>query len=160
MRHHPKLATLTLALTMLGVLAVASACAQQGTQPGSGSAASPSSGVAAPSAPSSDTSGNAGSDICKTQLNVVAADANKTLCVAVGGTVTVDLGPGATSAAKPFDVSGDSLKAGAAEGTYSAVSTGTAVITAERRNCPKPSPGSGMVACNSIQLWKVTINVK
>lgn len=94
------------------------------------------------------------------QLNVVTTDANKTLCVAVGGIVTVDLGPGATSAAKPFDVSGDSLKAGAAEGTYSAVKSGTSVITAERRNCPKPSPGSGMVACNSIQLWKVTINVK
>jgi hypothetical protein len=159
MRHHPKLATLTLALTLMGVVTVASACAQQGTQPGSGLSVSPSAGAAAPSAPSTD-SANAGSDICKAQLDVVVSDANKTLCVAVGGTVTVDLGPNATSAAQPFDVSGDSLKAGAAEGTYSAVRPGTSVITAERRNCPRPSPGSGTVACNSIQLWKVTINVK
>jgi hypothetical protein len=158
MRRHPKLAVPLAMLTLaLAGLVTVSACAQQGTQP---SNSAPGAGSSPSASASPSASPSAGSPICKTRLTVVASDGNKTLCVAVGGTVTIDLGPGATTAENPFDVSGDSLKQGAAEGTYSAVKPGTSVITAERRNCPKPSPGSGMVACNSIQLWKVTITVK
>jgi ABC-type Fe3+-hydroxamate transport system substrate-binding protein len=158
MRHHLKLAAPLapkFAVPLAIVAAVAlSGCAQQGTSPGSGTSSSPPALSAPSSAPSS------GSADCKSQLTIDVTDNGKTLCVAVGGTVTVDLGPNATSTDQPFDVTGTSLKAGSAEGTFAAVSPGTSVITTQRRNCPKPSPGSGMVACNSIQLWKVTVTVK
>jgi hypothetical protein len=134
----------------LAVFAVAAGiltgCAQQPAQPGS-----PSSHTTASTPP--------GSSDCPAQLNVAATDSGKTLCVTLGGTVAIDLGPQATTTGQ-FDVAGTSLKPTGADGTYTAVSKGTTVITTERRNCPKPSPGSGMVACDSIELWKVTITVK
>lgn len=99
-----------------------------------------------------------GSSGCPISLLVTVADGGKTLCVTKGGTVTFDLGPEAASATSPLDVSGTALTQGAAEGTYSATEVGTATATTQRRNCPPPSPGQ--LGCHSIQLWKVTIEVK
>jgi hypothetical protein len=108
-------------------------------------------GTTAPTAasPSSD---------CPLTLDVTLTDNGKTLCVGRGGTVTFDLGPEAASATSPLDVSGNALTQGQAEGTYAATNAGTATVTTERRNCPSPTPGT--VSCHSIQLWKVTIQVK
>ena len=91
-------------------------------------------------------------------LDVLPADYGKTLCVSKGGTVTFDLGPGMSSATSPLDVSGTALTQGQAAGTYAATSAGTATVTTERPNCP--SPTTGQLSCHSIQLWKVTIEVK
>jgi len=140
------------AVPLAFALAILAGCAQKpgdtpGGTPTSTGTPTTSTGTAAP--PSSD---------CPMSLTVVATDNGKSLCVAKGGTVTFDLGPTQASASQPLDVSGTALTQGQAEGTYSATSTGTAVVTTERRNCPSPSPGQ--LSCHSIQLWKVTITVK
>jgi hypothetical protein len=143
-----RLNRLAVPLAVFAVTAGALAgCAQQPTQPGS-----PTSHVT--------SSTPAGSSDCPAQLNVTETDGGKTLCVTLGGTVTIDFGPQASSISGGFDLAGTSLAPASAQGTYSAVGKGSTILTTERRNCPKPSPGSGMVACNSIELWKVTITVK
>ena len=104
------------------------------------------------------TTSTSSSSGCPMTLDVTLTDSGKTLCVGKGGTVTFDLGPDAASASAPLDVSGTALTQGQAEGTYAATSTGTATVTTERRNCPSPIPGQ--MSCHSIQLWKVTIDVR
>ncbi len=116
-------------------------------------------GAGGPAASPSNTSG------CPTTLTITPDDAAKTVCVAVGGTVTVDLSSADGSKWLPIDVSGASLQpagtpsaaVGAQTATYTAKSTGSTDITSEHRACPSVA---GAVSCNAIIAWKVTVQVK
>jgi len=139
----------------LSLALLAGGCASSAsTSPGAGgsSAGSP------PGATSSvDASG------CPTAVTITATDASKTICVAVGGTVTVNLnGGGAWDA---LDVSGSNLDPSGTPSaepngqyaTYIAKSAGTVDISSSHRACPS-SPGK--IACHAILAWKVTVEIK
>lgn len=105
---------------------------------------------------------------CPSALAITGADSAKTLCVAVGGTVSVNLGP-VTAKWTPIELAGTGLSAPAAAGqvnppaigaqamTYTAKSAGTATISSTRRACPQITSG---VSCHAIVAWSVTVDVK
>jgi hypothetical protein len=118
-------------------------------------------------ASSSKGGGSSGTDLsgCPKTVSITATDSAKTLCVAVGGTVTINLTE-ATGPWLPLAVSGSVLVPsstsapqvrGPQTGTYTAKSTGTAQIMSSHPACPQ-SPG--MISCHAIVVWKVTVNVK
>jgi hypothetical protein len=153
MRTRTSASALLIAIT--AVAALATGCANgssAGTAAGSGGGTVP-----------SPTSG------CPSTLSVTPTDGSKTLCVAVGGTVQVNLTSSDGTRWLPIEVNGTNLKPsgtpaapsspapGAQQATYTAQSAGTAQITSSRPACPKTSGG---MACNAIMAWKVTITVK
>jgi hypothetical protein len=116
--------------------------------------------VGAPPSPT-NTSG------CPQTLTITATDASKTLCVQVGGHVTVQLAPVDQKPWLPIEVSGSNLQPsnsntasvapGAQINDYDATTAGTVDITSAYRACPvKP----GTISCNAIVAWKVTVQVK
>lgn len=105
---------------------------------------------------------------CPTNVTVTADDNQKTLCVAQGGTVTVNLqSPGGThwlrieSSGPALSESGTtpSTTRSTAGALFTATRTGESVITSSRPNCPTSRVQTG-VTCHSIMAWKVTIDVK
>src|SRR5262249_43473235 len=137
-----------------GVPRLLAGCTRAGGRAGGGSPA--------PTAPAStDAAG------CPTRLDVTAADGGRTVCVAVGGTVTVttptdqatawvglaSTGP-ALAPLTPTPAAGPDTTVLAA---YTAVAPGTATLDSARRNCP---PQTGAISCHSIVQWQVTVEVK
>jgi hypothetical protein len=118
-----------------------------------------------PGAPTGTPTNSAG---CPMALSVTADDNQKTMCVALGGTVTVNLqSPGATHWLR-IESSGTALsESNATPSTarltstalFNAVSVGESTINSARPNCPTQSVQTG-VSCHSIMAWKVTIEVK
>jgi hypothetical protein len=126
-----------------------------------GCASTAQTGGSAPAPAPSNTSG------CPMTLTITADSTGKTLCVGVGGTVTVNLSsPDGTRWTAP-ELSGTSLvdtgsgpstAPGGQALTFTAASPGTAVITSSHPTCP-PATGT-RVSCMSIMAWKVTVDVK
>jgi hypothetical protein len=106
---------------------------------------------------------------CPTSLTIVPSDDAKTLCVAIGGKVSVDLSSPDGTRWLPIDVAGAGLSLtatpsgtpsgspGSQSAILSATSAGTAQVTSAHAACP-PNPGG--VSCHSIVTWKVTVDVK
>lgn len=101
---------------------------------------------------------------CPTAVTITTDDNNKTVCVAIGGTVTVDLRtPGVTNNS-PIDSTGAALTTStktapqASLAVFDATTAGSSVISSMRPNCPSAAPGT--LSCHSIMAWKVTIQVK
>ena len=104
---------------------------------------------------------------CPSALTVTAADASKTECVQVGGTVTVQLTPVDDKPWLAIDVSGPNLQpstgtpgsiaSGGQGAIYTAATAGTVDVTSAYRACPQ-KPGT--VSCNAIVAWKTTIEIK
>jgi hypothetical protein len=122
-----------------------------------GCASSTTSGGTSPVA--TDTSG------CPTTLAFPAPDSSKTICIAIGGTVTVDLSA-AGGPWEPIDVTGPSLQTsgtpsapprGTQTATFTAKSMGTATIKSTHPVCPSKA---GTLSCHAIAVWMVTIQVK
>jgi hypothetical protein len=143
--------TRTPALMVMALsVALAGGCASRATSAGAASAPTP-----------TNTSG------CPSALTVTAADASKTECVQVGGTVTVQLNPVDDKPWLAIDVSGtnlqpatstpDSTPSGGQGAIYTAATAGTVDITSAYRACPQ-KPGT--VSCNAIVAWKTTIDIK
>lgn len=118
-----------------------------------------------PAAPAGTPTNSAG---CPMALSVAAGDNQKILCVALGGTVTVNLqSPGATRWLR-IESSGPALSESSATPSaaqltstalFNAVSVGESTITSARPNCPTQSVQTS-VSCHSIMAWKVTIEVR
>lgn len=161
-----------LALAALGLLLTG--C---GTQPGTGSAGSatgtPSAGRTVSPAPSSSpsttspstASPSTASPKCAPPAELGAGDSGRTVCVAVGGVVRVNLDGTREKPWKALTVSGEGLEAtnsglvlrpGDASGAYRAVAAGTARLASDRPLC---ATGPGEVACQSLQEWWVTVVV-
>jgi hypothetical protein len=115
----------------------------------------------APAPSPSNTSG------CPASLTITATDATKSLCVQVGGSVTVDLQAVAQKPWLAINASGPILvpvpssapatSPGSQHAVFTAKSAGSADITSAYRACPsKP----GTISCNAIVAWKVTVQVK
>ena len=106
-------------------------------------------GVPPPAAPTTGTTTDSG---CSRQVTITDADNGHEVCVAVGGTVTVNLAGGW----KPPTVTGDALVAAA--GGYTAARTGNAEVSSSRSACPPPSPGAA--ACHAVEALRVTVIVR
>jgi hypothetical protein len=94
---------------------------------------------------------------CPAAVTVNATTADNTVCVAVGGTVTVDFGGVRWT---PVDSSGPALtpvSADAGGAVFKGASAGKATLTSSRPSCPS-SPGR--MSCLSIVAWSVTVEVK
>lgn len=98
-------------------------------------------------------------------VTITADDSNKTLCVGLGGTVTVNLSSANGVRWQPLDIGGNALTQkgtpstapGGQSATLDATSVGTALITSSRPACTA-SPGT--MGCHAILSWKVTVDVK
>lgn len=136
---------------MVAIAALAGGCASKAS-------------TSAGAAPTPSPSASAG---CPAKLMITATDESKTLCVQLGGTVTVTLTPGEQKPWLPIDVSGTSLTPktdgvlsvvpGGQITMYNASAVGTSDITSARHVCPQKA---GTVSCNAIVAWKVTVQVK
>ena len=140
--------------TRIAILFVGLALAIGGCANGSSSGSAGS----GPTPTATNTSG------CPMALTIAAADANKTVCVAVGGTVTINLSDGTRW--QPIDVTGNALTQkgtppspgpGGQSATLDATSVGTAQITSAHAACPS-SPGR--ISCHAIIAWHVTVDIK
>jgi len=102
---------------------------------------------------------------CPTSITVTSTDSQKTLCVAVGGTVTVDLSSPNGSRWQAPETGGilqqvgtpGPAESGGQRVTYTAKSAGTATILSSHAACPS-SPGT--ISCHALQAWRVTIDVR
>lgn len=104
---------------------------------------------------------------CPADLVVAETDNNTSLCVTVGGTVTVTLRGGPGRAWDPVRTSADVLVPRADPGTpstveitragYTAVRAGSAQLTSARSACPPPSPGAA--GCHAREAFTVTVRV-
>ena len=156
-----------IALTGLVATALAACNAAGSTGSSAGASAPPIVTTPAPSA-SAPPSGGSGTAGCPKNLVIPSTDNSQTLCVAVGGTVTITATPDQAQGWLPFDNTGSALtptaSTPAATGSakvlaaYTAASPGTSTISSSHRNCPSPAPGT--VSCHSIALWQVTVTVK
>jgi hypothetical protein len=156
-----------IALAGLAVAALAACNSAGPTGSSAGASAPPIVTTPAPSA-SAPPSGGSGTSGCPRNLVIPSTDNSRTLCVAVGGTVTITATPDQAQGWMPFDNTGTALTAAtstpAATGSakvlaaYAAAAPGTSTISSSHRNCPSPAPGT--VGCHSIALWKVTVTVK
>ncbi|MDT0474753.1 hypothetical protein RM863_21760 [Streptomyces sp. DSM 41014] len=148
--RRPAAARTALALTALSLLLAGcgpGTATGSGSVGGSPSAASPSRGCAPPA-------------------ELGAGDSGRTVCVAVGGVVRVDLDGSEARPWKPLAVSGAGLRAtnsglvlgrGDATGAYRAVAAGTARLASARPLCPT---GAGEVSCVGLQGWSLTVVVR
>jgi hypothetical protein len=102
---------------------------------------------------------------CPATVTITPADAEKTVCVAVGGVVTVDLSSANGARWQPIEVGGDvltpkgtpSADPGGQRATFDATAAGTATIQSAHRACPS-SPGT--LSCHAIIAFTVTVDVK
>ncbi|ANS67841.1 hypothetical protein SLINC_5617 [Streptomyces lincolnensis] len=138
------LAALTLLLAGCGT--------QAGGDGGDGDAVSPS-----PSSPPS---------ACASPGELGAADNGSTVCVAVGGTVRVSLDGTKSRPWEPVTSGGRGLKAtnsgvvllpGDASAAFEAVSAGRARLSSSRPVCSKEP---GVISCDALQEWGVTVVVR
>lgn len=156
MRTHIRLA---LPAAILLLLAGCNQATPNGSRSSGGTTPGPISAPPAP--PSTDAAG------CPTTLTVTAADGGRTVCVAVGGTVTVTTPTSQVGQWVGFDSTGAALApltstppAGpdtTVLGAYRAVAAGTATLESARRACP---PQSGAISCHALTQWRVTVQVK
>jgi hypothetical protein len=110
-------------------------------------------GPQGPSTPATSTS-----DIgCATQVSVTEADNGSRFCLALGGTLTIQLHATGGAAWSAPQLTGDALRPAGA-GTFTAVAAGTAEITASRPNCPSPSPGTA--GCHSLLTFGIDVEVR
>lgn len=165
---------LAAAISLAGLtVAALAACNSAGsTGSSAGASAPPIVTTPAPSASAPPAtpppSGGSGSTGCPKNLVVPSSDNSRTLCVAVGGTVTITATPDQAKGWLPFDSTGSALTVAtstpAATGSakvlaaYTAAAPGTSTISSSHKNCPSPAPGT--VGCHSIVVWQVTITVK
>jgi hypothetical protein len=107
--------------------------------------------VAAPVAPASSSSG------CPQALTVTSADGGKSLCVGLGGTVTINwtgmTDPEADGTALVLKPGGEPPQTD----LYDAKATGTVKFTSSKRAC---TPTPGQMACGALIAWNLTVEVK
>jgi hypothetical protein len=136
--------------SVLGLLLLAG-CATPGAGGTAGTAQSPS---------SVDPSG------CPRTLMLTDEDTQTTVCVAVGGTVSVSLAGAPGQEWKPLQRSGTGLTeqppaSVATAGTiafYRATAAGSAQLSSSRSACPAASPGA--VSCHALQAFTVTVDIR
>ena len=162
---HRRAGSIALAGLALAGLAACNTAGSTGSSPG----ASAPPIVTTPAPSGSGTTGSpSGSPGCPKNLVVPSTDNARTLCVAVGGTVTITATPDQAQGWLPFDNTGTALTMAASTpaatgsakvlAAFTATATGTSTVSSSHRNCPSAAPGG--VSCHSIALWKVTITVK
>jgi hypothetical protein len=106
---------------------------------------------------------------CGVDLRVTQIDTGRTVCLHLGGTITVVLaGSVGQQMWRPVSVTGDVLHLAAGPSspsvsattsdTFRAVSLGTATLTSSRSVCPVPKPGT--VACLAMQGFMLTVDVR
>jgi len=116
--------------------------------------------------PSSAGPTGTSSSACATALVLTDEDNQTEVCVAKGGTVTLELTGGGGTNWSPIQLGGTGLTeqspaSGTTAGTtarYLATAAGTAQLTSSRSACPPPSPGAA--ACHAMQAFTVTVTVR
>ncbi|MFF4588855.1 hypothetical protein [Streptomyces sp. NPDC001388] len=132
-------------------------------------AAAPPSSSAPPAPPSSSPSSPAGDRDCAASApaELTTADDGRTVCLAVGGQLRLNLDGTAKRPWSTVAATGDVLKPanagivvlpGDAVAAYDAVAAGTARLTASRPLCAVAT-GPGQVSCKGVQEWAVTVRV-
>ncbi|MHC3473672.1 hypothetical protein ACYF6T_33960 [Streptomyces sp. 7R007] len=159
----------TLALAAL-TLFLAGCGDQAGSGNGTGSGKGGGGDTVSPSSPAPSTSSPAPSTSppgdCAPHGQLHAGDSGRTVCLAVGETLRIDLDGTAKRPWKPVSVSGGGLEAtnsgfviqpGDASAAYQAVAAGTARLSSQRPLC---ATQTGRVSCLGIQEWWVTVVVR
>ncbi|AOR34037.1 hypothetical protein BFF78_25955 [Streptomyces fodineus] len=132
---------------------------------GCGSHGGKDTGGAGKVSPSASTPAKGG---CASLVQLKAADSGRTVCVAKGGEVRLNLDGTKSRPWKPVTTSGGVLKginagfvvlAGDATAAYQAVADGTAKLTSSRPLCAQPT-APGQMSCKGIQEWTVTVKVQ
>ncbi len=99
-------------------------------------------------------------------MTVTETDNGSTVCLAMGGTLTVTLHDAAGTRWQEVQAQGDALRTivgrgtlpvGVTGGFYSAVQAGTAVVDSSRPNCPQASGGA--ISCHSLLSFQVHVQV-
>jgi hypothetical protein len=157
--------------TTVALAALALALAGCGGQSDSGKGGDSNSVSSSPSppptsTPSPKTSPSATPGGCAQASTLDATDSGRTMCLAVGETVRINLDGTAKRPWKPVSVKGSGLEAansgfvlqhGDASAAFKAVAAGKTRLESTRPLC---AAQSGRVSCMGIQEWWVTVVVK
>lgn len=140
-----------------------------GTAPSASPSATPSAHASASAAPASSTPSAPSTPAkpagCGDRAQLTAADSGRTVCLAVGGQLRLNLDGTKDRPWAPVKTAGTALRAtnagfvilpGDAVAAYDAVAPGTARLTSSRPQC---ATGTGQVACKSVRAWTVTVKV-
>lgn len=116
--------------------------------------------------PSTSSSPSAGSEACTPHGVLNASDSGRTVCLATGAVLRVELDGTPKRPWKPLTADGSGLEAtnsgfvlqpGDASAAFKAVSPGKIRLTSSRPLC---AAETGRISCKGIQEWWVTVVVK